>query len=55
VSGPFPDQITAGQPTTIEQILNGVMVQFQRVDGSHGGRDLGVWENAARVIPLYPE
>jgi hypothetical protein len=55
VSGPFPDQLTPGVPTTIEQILNGVVVQFQRLDTNHGGRDLGVWDNPARIIPLYPE
>ena len=55
VSGPFPDELSPGQPTTIEQLLNGVVVQFQRIDGNHDGRDLGVWDNAARVIPLYPQ
>jgi len=53
VSGPFPDEITPGQPTTIEQIINGVVVGFRGVEGS--GRDTGIWDNAARVIPLFPE
>lgn len=54
VSGPFPDELIPGQPTTIEQILNGVVVAFRGVDGNNGGRDLGVWDNPARVIPLFP-
>ena len=54
VAGPFPTELTAGQPTTIEQLLNGVVVQFEGLDGPHRrGGDLGVWENPARVIPLY--
>ncbi len=52
VSGPFPDELSPGQPTTIEQILNGVVVAFKRVE--EGERDLGVWDNPAREIPLYP-
>ena len=53
VSGPFPDVI-AGQAATIEQILNGVVVGFHGVDGTSHGIDAGVWENPARLIPLFP-
>ncbi len=54
VSGPFPDELIAGQATTIEQIINGVVVGFHGVDGNRHGIDVGVWDNAARVIPLFP-
>jgi hypothetical protein len=54
VSGPFPDEVIAGQATTIEQILNGVVVGFHGVDGKRHGIDVGVWDNAARIIPLFP-
>ena len=54
VSGPFPAELVSGQPATIEQLLNGVVVAFRGVDGLHRESDLGVWDNAARVIPLYP-
>ena len=54
VSGPFPDEIAPGQATTIEQILNGVVVGFVGVAGNKHGFDLGVWDNAARIIPLFP-
>jgi hypothetical protein len=53
VSGPFPDVI-AGQAATIEMILNGVVVGFLGVDGTRPGIDAGVWENPARLIPLFP-
>ena len=53
VSGPFPDEVTPGQPTTIEQILNGVVIGFQGVEGGVGGSDFGVWDNPARVVPLF--
>ena len=43
-----------GQATTIEQILNGVVVGFEGVAGNKHGFDLGVWDNAARIIPLFP-
>jgi hypothetical protein len=54
VSGPFPDVLIPGQATTIEQIINGVVVRFDGVDGNHRGIDVGVWDNAARIIPLFP-
>ena len=53
VSGPFPPELVSGQPTTIEQILNGVVVGFHGVEGTHQGTDVGIWDNAARFIPLY--
>jgi hypothetical protein len=53
VSGPFPDEVTPGQPTTIEQILNGVVIGFQGVEGGLGGNDFGVWDNPARAVPLF--
>jgi hypothetical protein len=54
VSGPFPAEIVAGQPTQVEQVINGVVVGFQGVADVPWGRDYGIWDNAARVIPLYP-
>ena len=55
VSGPFPDELIAGQAATIEQLLNGVVVGFNGVDGDPHGVDVGVWDNPARVIPLFPQ
>ena len=54
VSGPFPDQLVPGMATTIEGVLNGVVVGFHGVHGNNPGVDLGVWDNPTRVIPLYP-
>ena len=54
VSGPFPLELVSGQPATIEQFINGVVVGFHGVNGTAGGHDFGVWDNPARVIPLYP-
>jgi hypothetical protein len=54
VSGPFPQELVTGQPATIEQFINGVVIGFHGVDGAHRGQEFGVWDNAARVIPLYP-
>jgi len=54
VSGPFPDEIVSGQSTTIEQIINGVVVAFRGVPGTLHEADAGVWDNPARVIPLFP-
>ena len=53
VSGPFPDAIN-GVPTTIEAVLNGVVVAFQASDGPGAVIDLGVWIDPQRVIPLFP-
>ena len=54
VSGPFPNEIVAGQATTIEQVINGVVVGFRGVPGTRHESDAGVWDNAARIIPLFP-
>ena len=54
VSGPFPLELVSGQPATIEQFINGVVIGFHGVEGILGGHDLGIWDNPARVIPLYP-
>jgi hypothetical protein len=61
VSGPFPDVLpnirtedpedTA--PTTIEDLINGVVVGFRGVNGNPAGFDAGVWDNTLRRIPLY--
>jgi len=53
VSGPFPPELVTGEPTTIEQLLNGVVIGFHGVAAMHQGIDLGIWDNAARKIPLY--
>jgi hypothetical protein len=50
VSGPFPPGMT------IEQIINGVVVRFRRVQPHILSSELGVWENTAnRPLPLYPD
>ena len=67
VSGPFPDllpDLTTEDPfdtvsTTIEGLLNGVVVGFHGVEGNgRRGIDTGVWFPApgseARAVPLYP-
>ena len=47
LSGPFPDGVD------IEQIINGVAVGFQtQPDGPIV--DIGIWDNAQRVVPLFP-
>ncbi len=53
VSGPFPDTIN-GTATTIETLLNGVIVGFQAESAGGVASDLGVWIDPQRVIPLYP-
>lgn len=53
VSGPFPDTIT-GAATTIETLINGVIVGFQAESAGVAASDLGVWIDPQRVIPLYP-
>jgi hypothetical protein len=61
VSGPFPDSLpnpadpNAPITTTVEQILNGVVVGFHRVQPQGPSTDVGLWENLARTVPLYPE
>ncbi|MNC89500.1 hypothetical protein D3C83_54450 [compost metagenome] len=64
MTGPFADQLPNietpdipddTQDTTIERLLNGVVVAFEGVYGNPAGRDVGVWNNAQqRVFPLYP-
>jgi hypothetical protein len=41
--------------TTVELILNGVVVRFSRVRPDGQASDLGLWDNALRSVPLYPE
>jgi len=61
VSGPFPDTLPnpsdPNQPiaTTIEQIINGAVVGFHRVQPHGPSTDVGLWENPQRSVPLYPE
>ena len=67
VSGPFPDRLpdlSTADPadtvaTTIETLINGVVVGFSGVVENDRGNDVGVWfppplGTAPRVIPLYP-
>ena len=62
VSGPFPDtlpNLTTPDPddvtaTTIENLLNGVVVAFSEVYGNPGGLDVGAWDSPLRTFPLYP-
>lgn len=64
VSGPFPDTLPGLGSTTIERILNGVVVGFHGVDAADHGTDAGVWFPTPagttgpgpfpRRIPLYP-
>ena len=67
VSGPFPDRLpdlstedtTDTVATTIEALINGVVVGFNGVAGNRGGIDVGVWfppplGTAPRDIPLFP-
>ena len=49
VTGPFPDGLN------IEQILNGVVVRFDQIAPRGNVSDLGVWDNALRTFPQYPE
>jgi hypothetical protein len=61
VSGRFPDTLpdpadpSKVVPTTIEQILNGVVVGFHGVHPGGPSTDVGLWENPLRSVPLYPE
>jgi hypothetical protein len=42
-------------PTTIEGLMNGVVVGFNGVAGNPAGLDAGVWDNPSiRAIPLCP-
>jgi hypothetical protein len=63
VSGPFPDSLPGLGSTTIERLLNGVVVGFHGVEDSGHGTDEGVWfptpagttgpGPVPRLIPLY--
>jgi hypothetical protein len=61
VSGPFPDTLpdpldaSRSVTTTIEGLLNGVVVRFNGVQPHGAAADIGVWDNALRSVPLYPE
>jgi hypothetical protein len=61
VSGPFPDTLpnptVPGESvaTTVELILNGVVVRFSRVRAEGQASDLGLWDNSLRLVPLYPD
>jgi hypothetical protein len=61
VSGPFPDNLPDRAdpnklvPTTIEQILNGVVVGFHGMYPGGPSTDVGLWENPLRSVPLYHE
>ena len=48
VAGPFP----AGM--SIEQIIDGVVVRFHNVEPHGPSIDVGLWDNPARTVPLYP-
>lgn len=56
VSGPFPDKpgTIPPVPYTIEELINGVLVRFHGVEGRGPSLDVGIWDNPARTIPLYP-
>ena len=49
VSGTFPEAMT------IEQIINGVVVRIQQPQGQGLATDIGIWDNALRIVPLYPQ
>jgi hypothetical protein len=61
VSGPFPDTLpnltVPGETvaTTIEGLINGVVVRFSRVSAHGQAPDLGLWDNPLRTTPLYPD
>ena len=56
VSGPFPDTLPGVGATTIEKLINGVVVEFDGAGGNQRSTDAGVWyptAGAPRAIPLY--
>ena len=65
VSGPFPALLPdlrttvppgTEMPTTIEGLLNGVVVGFHGVAGQHQGVDAGIWAASPpnqRPVPMY--
>lgn len=62
---PFPERlpdlrttVPAGtdMPTTIEGLINSVVVGFHGVDGQHQGVDAGIWDAQSpntRPVPMY--
>lgn len=48
IAGPFPAGLS------IEQIINGVVVQFHNVQPHGPSIDLGLWDSPRRAVPLYP-
>jgi len=65
LSGPFPDKVpnlSTDDPddmltTTVEVLLNGVVVGFHGVDDGEDGIDAGIWvptPPATRPVPMYP-
>lgn len=48
VAGPFPPGFS------IEQIIDGVVVRFHRVQPNGPSTDLGLWDSPLRTVPLYP-
>ena len=57
VSGPFPDTLPLLGDTTIEKLINGVVVEFDGTAGHQRSTDAGVWHptpSVPRAIPLYP-
>lgn len=61
VSGPFPDTLpdpndpTATVETTVELLINGVVVGFHRVGPHDPSTAVGLWDSVQRFVPLYPE
>lgn len=61
VSGPFPDTLpnpdnpATEVATTIEHLINGVVVGFHRVQPHGPSTDVRVWADPRRSIPLYPD
>jgi len=65
VSGPFPATLPdlrttvppgTVMPTTIEGLINGVVVGFHGVAGQHQGVDAGIWDAVlpnTRPVPMY--
>jgi hypothetical protein len=57
VSGPFPATLPIVGATTIERLINGVVVEFDGIEGNRRSTDAGVWHptpSVPRAIPLYP-
>ena len=48
VAGHFPTGLS------IEKIIDGVVVRFHNVEPHGPSVEVGLWDNAARTVPLYP-